>query len=302
MGKKELILTSTSSLVEECSRLISIILLIGYFDNLTNSVKATFFILVLIIGEIIQTSYLLLSSGKTYLKKIKQLTTLLDSSNYIFSDIFKISLPMTLSRIITSFTYMVEPIIITNILLYYGEKSNEITLKYGILSSYVMPLLLLPGFFSLAIGNFLLPNLSSLIGKKDYHQAKKLFYKSLIITLIIGIFFSLMFFLYGDKLLNFIYHINQGQEEIKILSIPFLIYYIETPINIAMHAINKTKTSFISSLCASILRILLLVILSKYLSVFSVSIATLASCYLDVFINFFTIRHFFKRHNVKTIN
>lgn len=298
MGKKELILTSESSLVEECGRLISIILLLGIFNNLHNSVKATFFILVLIIGEIIQTTFLLLSSGKKYISNIKKLGGIFDSSNYIFSNIFNISFPITLSRIITSFTYMIEPILITNILLNFQMSSEQITLQYGILSSYVMPLLLFPGFFSLSIGNFLLPNLSSLIGKKDYFSAKKTFNKSLLITLIIGIFFSLFFFFFGDQSLNFIYHIDQGQKEIKVLSLPFIIYYIETPINVAMHAINKTKNSFFSSLIAAFCRILLIIVLSPFLSVFSICIATLASCYLDVLINFFTIRKFFKRHNV----
>ena len=68
MGKKELILTSESSLIEECSRLLSVILLIGFFKNFDDEIKSTFFILVMIIGEIIQTSYLILSSGKKYIK------------------------------------------------------------------------------------------------------------------------------------------------------------------------------------------------------------------------------------------
>lgn len=297
MGKKELILTSTSSLIEECSRLISTILLLEFFKNFNNSIKATFFILVLIIGEIIQTSYLLLSSGKKYLKNIKKLQ-LFDEKNYIFNPILKLSFPMTLSRIVTSFSYMIEPILITNLLLLYGLDSETITLKYGILSSYVMPLLLFPGFFSLSIGNYLLPNLSSLISKNKIKEGKILFNKMLIISLILGIIFSLIFLFFGDKILQFIYHINDGGKEIKLLAIPFIIYYIETPINVTMHAINKTKTSFYSSLIASLIRIIFLIILSKYLSVFAIAIATLISCYFDVISNYLTIRFFFKRNNI----
>ncbi len=297
MGKKELILTSTSSLIEECSRLISTILLLEFFKNFNNSVKATFFILVLIIGEIIQTTYLLLSSGKKYLKNIKKLQ-LFDEKNYIFNPILKLSFPMTLSRIVTSFSYMIEPILITNLLLLYGLDSETITLKYGILSSYVMPLLLFPGFFSLSIGNYLLPNLSSLISKNKIKEGKNLFNKMLIISLILGTIFSLIFLFFGDKILQFIYHINEGGKEIKLLAIPFIIYYIETPINVTMHAINKTKTSFYSSLIASLIRIIFLIILSKYLSVFAVAIATLISCYFDVISNYLTIRLFFKRNNI----
>lgn len=298
MGKKELLLTSTSSLIEECSRFISIILLISFFKILTNDIKATFFILVMIIGEIIQTTYLLLSSGKKYLKNISKITGILDSNNYIFTDIINISLPLTLSRIITSFTFMIEPIILTNILILQGYTSENITISYGILSSYVMPLLLFPGFFSLAIGNYLLPNLSSLIERKKIKEGKKIFYKLLLFTLFIGLFFTTIFFFFGDKIIQLVYQVNYGKEEIKILAIPFIIYYIETPINITMHAINQSKIAFKSSLASSTIRILLLIFLSKYLNVFAVSVATLVSCYIDVLINYITIVLFFKRNDI----
>ena len=297
MGKKELILTSSSSLIEECSRFISVIALIGYFNSFTNDIKATFFILVMIIGEIFQTSYLLLSSGKKYLVKIPKIKEILDFDRQTFHEVFSISTPLTLSRIVTSFTYMIEPIILTNILINQGMTSNQITIDYGILSSYVMPLLLFPGFFSLAIGNFLLPNLSSLISQRKYHEGEKLFYKLLFFTFLIGLFFSLFFFFYGDKVIQLIYQVDYGSKEIKVLAIPFIIYYIETPINTAMHALNQTKVAFKSSLLSSFVRISLLIVACRYFNVFAVAISTLASCYLDVLINYLTINSFFKRNN-----
>lgn len=301
MGKKELILTSESSLIEECSRLLSVVCLIGFFNNFTNDIKATFFILVMIIGEIIQTSYLLLSTGLNQIKKIPKIWdfSLLDKEN--FNQVLSLSTPLTLSRIVTSFTFMIEPILLTNILIKQGLNSTQITLDYGILSSYVMPILLLPGFFSLSIGNYLLPNLSSLIGQKRYHESRKLFNKTLILSFIIGLFFSLFFFFFGDKVINIIYQVDYGKNEIKMLSLPFIIYYIETPINVSMHAINQSKIAFKSSLLSSFVRITLLIFLAKYFNVFAVSIATLSSCYLDVIINYLIIHSFFKRHDKKSI-
>ena len=43
---------------------------------------------------------------------------------------------------------------------------------------------------------------------------------------------------------NFIYQVDYGKNEIKMLSLPFIIYYIETPINVSMHAINQSKIAF----------------------------------------------------------
>lgn len=297
MGKNELVLTSSSSLIEECSRLLSVVGLIGFFSTYSNDIKATFFILVMIIGEVFQTTYLLLSSGTKYLKNIAKIRDIFTIDRESINDVCSLSFPLTLSRIVTSFTFMIEPIILTNILINQGLSSEQITLDYGVISSYVMPLLLFPGFFSLAIGNFLLPNLSSLIGQKKYREGEKLFYKLLLFTFIIGLFFSIFFFFFGDKAIEFVYRVEYGTKEIKLLAIPFLIYYIETPINTAMHALNQSKVAFKASLLSSFIRISLLIVLTKYFDVFAVALSTLASCYLDVLINYLTINSFFKRHH-----
>lgn len=302
IGKKEVKLTSTSSLVEECSRLLSCIFLVNIFLSQDDSIKSTFFIVCMIIGEIVQTSYLILTSGKKYISKIKKIKGILNIENYEFSEVLKLSFPMTLSRLLTSFTYMLEPIIITSLLLKYGHTSEEITLNYGIISSYVMPLLLFPGFFSLAISNYLLPNLSSYIGKSQIDKGKHLFNQSLIITSIIGIIISILFFFFGGNLLKIIYHVNFGDREIRLLAFPFFIYYLETPVNMTMHALSLSKQAFASSFCASLIRVILLIIFAEPFGVFAVCIATLCSCYLDVISNLYLIRKFFKGHNKKSID
>ncbi len=302
MGKKELILASESSLIEECARILSVIFLVGFFQNFTSDIKATFFLLVMIIGEIIQTSYLLLSSGNRVLKKIPKIWDFSSIERENIKNVLSISTPLTLSRIVTSFTFMIEPILLTNLLIKQGIGISKITIDYGVLSSYVMPLLLLPGFFSLSISNYLLPNLSSLISKKEYNKSKKLFNKTILLSLFIGLFFSLIFFFFGDKIIQIIYQVDYGKKEIKLLSIPFIIYYIEAPVNVSMHAINQSKIAFKSSLLSSFVRLSLLIFLVKYFNVFAVSIATLSSCYLDVIINYLIIQSFFKRNNKKSIN
>ena len=62
-----------------------------------------------------------------------------------------IGIPNTTGRLIGSIGYFLEPIILTSVLLYMGYSKNYITREYGILSGYVMPLLLLPSFFTNAI-------------------------------------------------------------------------------------------------------------------------------------------------------
>ena len=121
MGKNEIILTTESSLVEELSRFISALLIINFFYSFDSSVKATFFVLVMIIGEIIQTTYLLLSSGTRYLKNMAKIKDIFNVDTNSLRQVMKLSLPLTTSRIITSFTYMLEPIVITSLIVFYNK-------------------------------------------------------------------------------------------------------------------------------------------------------------------------------------
>ena len=118
----------------------------------------------------------------------------------------------------------------------------------------------------------------------------------------IGLFFSLIFLFFGDEILMLVYQVPFGGKEIKLLSLPFIIFYLETPINISMNALDLSSTAFKSSLISSSIRIILLIILSKYLGVFSVALAMLGSIYLDVIINYVHIHLFFKRNNKKITN
>ena len=74
--------------------------------------------------------------------------------------VLKISIPTTMSRLIGSFGYFLEPIIITSTLLKIGYSSDFIVSEYGIITGYIMPLILLPSFFTNAISQALIPTIS----------------------------------------------------------------------------------------------------------------------------------------------
>ena len=117
----------------------------------------------------------------------------------------------------------------------------------------------------------------------------------------VGIFFSLVFFIFGDRLMLILYGTDEGFELVKILAFPFVIYYIEAPIAAAMHALNLTTKAFYATTISCIIRIIILLVFTKTLQVNSVALATIVSVLIDVVINGFFVfdRLFF--HNEKII-
>ncbi len=301
-GKKEVAFTTSSSVIEEGIRLIFNLFFIELLINESNSFNAMLLVVSLCVGEIAQTLYLLCFADKKYRKRYSELRKFkLYDCKKTSKEILNVSFFMTLSRFISSITYLLEPIIVTKLLLIENYNIESITFEYGMLTSYVMPLLLMPGFFSLGISNYLLPNLTSAIHHKNYKKTKSLLITSLSLSFIIGLFFSIFFLFFGGNVLEFLYHTNKGNYMIKILAIPFVIYYIETPLIAAINAFSLSQKSLISTIISSIIRIISLIILLPVCSFYAVCISTLLSCFIDVGLNIFFLTKAFIAYKKETV-
>ena len=101
--------------------------------------------------------------------------------------------------------------------------------------------------------------------------------------------------------MKLLYNTIEGYELVRILALPFIIYYIESPIIASMHALNLTTKAFYSTVISSIIRILILVLLTQKFAISTVAIATLVSVFVDVIINgYFVIDRLFF-HNEKIV-
>lgn len=302
LGLNEIELTSTSTICEEVGRILFIIFFLHYFVENGPSYASFGAMLGVCIGEIFQTLYMVLFNDKKLFLRLNEIASLRSKGNLSETkNIVKLSLPLTLSRLIGSITYFLESIIITNLMLKYGASINQITHDYGILSGYVMPLLLMPGFFATAFGNYLLPNMSKDIGTNHIISAQKKFKKITFFSLLTGIFFTIIFMVFGDKIMLILYGSDEGFELIRILAVPFIIYYIEAPIVSSMHALNLTTKAFYATTISCIVRIILLLVLTRPLQITAVAVATIFAVFIDVIINgYFVIDRLFF-HNQKIV-
>lgn len=300
LGSNEIELASYSQVFEETGRLLFILLCSYLFTNASVESKASFAIFALGIGEIFQISSMLFFSKKTYKNK---LCSFMKTKNIPFeaNELIKISIPLTVAKLIGSLTYCLEPIIFTHLMSKNNFSSTYIAIEYGIINSYVMPLLLIPSFISLSLSNYLLPNIGKCIKEKDYIKAKKLLFKILTISISLGLVISCVFMFFGETILNIVYGEEVGLSYLRKITFFFIIYYIETPIITALSVCSLSSKSLISTIVSSIVRIIALVFLIPRFKVMGIAGATLLSIYIDVFLNIVFLNTFFKRNNVKLI-
>ena len=257
-GKEKMIPHITSNILEDIVRLLLIVFGVPYFYNKDISYVVCYLVLSNVISESVSILVLFLFLPKNIVFRKRDLKP---SINYI-KESLSIGIPNTCGRFIGSVGYFLEPIILTNVLIKVGYTSEFITYQYGVLSGYVMPLLLLPSFFTSAISQALFPIISKDFSNYNYDGAKKKIKLAISLCLSIGIPISLLFFFFPELFLNFLYHTNEGVSYIRFLVFICLLQYVQAPLNICLDAMGKSKDGMIASFIGVIIRTSMLAILS----------------------------------------
>ena len=241
-GKQRMVPHVVSNITEDIVRLMTLTIGIPIF---------------LVKGIEYAIAFIILSNIASELTSILVLFFFLPKKKNI-NEILSISLPATGSRLIGNIGSFFEPILLTYVLLKIGYSNSFIVNQYGILNGYVLPLLLLPSFFSMAISQALIPVVSRNYEKKRYTYTKTKIRQAIGFSLLIGIPITILFCLFPEIFLHLIYHTNQGIDYLRVLAPIFILHYIQAPLTSTLQATGKAKTAMMGTLQGMILRTLVL--------------------------------------------
>ena len=243
-GKQQMFPHIISNITEDIVRLITLIIGIPIFIKNGVSSVVSFIILSNIISELTSICVLFFFIPKKF--KIKKEDLIPNKKN--ITNILNISLPTTGSRLIGNLGYFLEPIILTFFLIKSGYSSNYVINEYGIITGYVMPILMLPSFFTLAISQALIPIVSKAYSNNNKIYTKKKINQGIFFSLIIGIPCTILFMLIPDIFLKFIYNTNKGINYIRFMAPIFLLHYIQAPLSSSLQAMGKAKDSMFGTI------------------------------------------------------
>ena len=188
-GKQRMLPHVISHIIEQIVRLVLIILVVPSLVNKNIVYAVSFLILVNMISEFSSIIILLLFLPRdTDIRKSD-----FKPNRGIIKIILDLSIPTTGSRLIGNIGYFLEPIIITFVLTLIGYSNNYIVEEYGIISGYVMPLLLLPSFFTNAISQALIPVISKSYSNNEYNYTKTKLKQGIFFSLLVGIPATIIF-------------------------------------------------------------------------------------------------------------
>ena len=258
-----------TNVLEDVIKLIAIFIFLPFFISKGIEVTIAFIILTNILSELTSIIGFIILIPKFKYKKEEIKPTKQDVKSLL-----NIALPTTGSRIVGSIGYFLEPIIITYVLYKVGFDNNYIVKEYGIINGYVLPLILLPSFFTSALSQALIPNVSKNYSKGKYDLVERKIKQAIICSLLIGIPCTIIFTLTPEIPLKIIYNTAEGIDYIKFLAPVCILHYIQAPISSSLQAMNKAKISLKGTIYGTIIRTILLFILSFKLGMWGLILAT----------------------------
>ncbi len=259
-GKQNMLPHVISNITEDVIRLVTLIIGIPIFIKYGLEYAVAFIVLTNIISELTSILVLFFFLPKNFSISKKDLKP--NKEN--IKDIFGIAIPTTLSRIIGTIGFFLEPIILTTCLLKNGYTNSYVINEYGIINGFIMPLILLPSFFTLAISQALIPNISKSYSKGYKKYTKNKIKLAIILSLIIGMPATIIFELFPEIPMNLIYNTKEGIDYIKILAPICLFHYIQSPLTASLQAMGKAKEAMNGTIIGTIIRITSLYILCQF--------------------------------------
>ena len=257
-GKEKMAPHVISNLVEDIVRLTLMIIGIPFFLPKGLEYAVCYIILSNVISEGASILILFLFLPKKIQLKKEDLVPRKD----YMKESLSIGIPNTTGRLLGSIGYFLEPILLTTTLIAIGYPSKYITTEYGILSGYVMPLLLLPSFFTMAISQALLPVVSREYTRGNFTFVKRKIKQAITYSLAIGIPVTIFFILIPKLPLKLIYHTEEGISYMRFLAPICLFQYIQSPLSSCLDAMGKSRDAMVATTLGVITRSTLLVLLS----------------------------------------
>ncbi len=287
MGRHQLIAYSMAQVSEELFRLLFLIFALPLCTNAV--ILAKIAVLSMAIGEIASSIHMLIAIG---FKRKPNLLFLKEKANKtIYFSLISMALPMTLSRLVGSITFFLEPMfMLVNV---EASLQNIMFDNFTLINSYVFPLIVLPSFASVMVSNWALPIFSEAFSKKNFKQLKTTFTYTCSFALFIGILWSFLLFIFPDEICMILYKQAGMSSILRKLAFPFCVFSIQPILTSFLHATNKSNQALKGTIVGCVVRLGCILILPIYTLDNSLILSLCISMLLTTFLHF--------SHSIKTL-
>ncbi len=208
----------------------------------------------------------------------------------IVKNILMVSIPLTLSSIMTSFNKNIDSFTVKRILSTY--MSSDIATKlYGQLSGKVDTVTNLPLAINIAFATALVPAISAAKAQNDRESATKRTSFSLLTSMLIGLPCVVGMIVFAQPILNLLYpNANKGALLLQLISVSVIFSILDQTINGALQGFGKVMIPATALGIGCIVKLILNIILLKipFFNVYGAAIGSIA-CHAVAFAIVFNV-------------
>lgn len=253
-GLKQTGIPAASQLIEQLSRVLSIIFLYNYTLKHDISCSIILAVVGLIIGECVAAIFSLF-----YITRKKQDIFNTNISPRIFlqdtKELLTQATPLTANRVTLNILSTIEAISIPIKLQAFGLSSTAALSTYGVLTGMALPCILFPTAITSAVCSLLLPTVAEIQAQHKKREMKQVVYKSAICCIILGLFCLITLFILSNWIGLYVFHSAEASSFIQVLAwlCPFL--YLNTTLLTIVNGMGKPIITFSLNVCSLFIRI-----------------------------------------------
>lgn len=178
-----------------------------------------------------------------------------NNNQNVTSVLLRLSAPLTGNRLVIALLHSIETILIPVMLRKHGMDPDKALSVYGVLTGMAMPLIMFPSTITNSLSVLLLPAISEV--SNDSARVKRISKMCIICSLILGIFSTILFIMFGADLGSKVFHDESVGLFVEILAFlcPFL--FTATTLASVINGLGYTHYTFIITIIGLSIRILM---------------------------------------------
>lgn len=268
-GLKKAGIPASTQLLEQIIRVVSVYILAYMVGKGDHKVVCEMAVLGLVIGEIASSIYNFLSlfitkSPKTMIYPEPAQNAGMLERKEIVSRILHFSIPLSVNRLLINILHSIEAILIPAMLRRYGLGNAEALSTYGTLIGMSIPFIMFPTALINSLAVLLLPTVSEAQAMDNDTLIRKTSSASIKYSLIIGIFSTGVFLLFGRYLGITIFNSNEAGNYLVILSWPCPLIYLPITLGSIINGLGNANITFINSIIGAVAKILIIILVIPY--------------------------------------
>lgn len=213
------------------------------------------------------------------------------SFSALLREFFRFSIPLTINHfsltIISSLENMLIPLMLMQ---YLGSRTHALE-TYGTLTGMALPFLFFPATIVNSLSVMLLPAISSSYKQKKMALIKSTIAKSLHYCIVIGIFSTFAFLIYGNTLGEIIFDSQEAGHYVYLFAILCPFMYVAQTISSILNGFGQTRQTLYHNLIGMGIRIVFILTAIPSVGIKGYLYGLLASYILQIFLDLLCIFH-----------